>query len=61
MKMQQKAWGLKDREVAEASGRPIDTIRKLGRTKFTSETLDEIEQGIEKARQAKLRTLSRVG
>lgn len=60
LKQQQRAYGLKDREVAEACKRPIDTIRKLGRTKFADDTLDEIEAGIESARQERRKTLEKV-
>lgn len=59
LKRQQKLWGLKDREISEATGRPIDTIRKLGRVRMAPQTLDEIEEGMERARQSRLRTLQK--
>lgn len=61
IKQRQKRWGITDREVSQATGRPIDTIRKLGRVKFADDTLDEIEAGVEMARQTKLKTLQGAG
>lgn len=57
LKRQAKAWGLTAGEIAKHSGRSIDTIRKLGLINLADGTLNDIEKGIEAARQEKLESL----
>lgn len=62
LKERQKLWGLKDKEVAQAiPDGSIDTVRKLGRVKFTDEMLDLIEDGIERARLNRIKRLQPAG
>lgn len=59
LKQMQRQWGLKAKDISNASGGQlsIDTIRRLGKIGMSDEMLDSMEENIEKARQIKFRSL----
>jgi len=61
LKSRIRQWELKAREVSKHCRFSTDTIRMLGRQPFAEDSLNEIEEAIEKARQHKMKVLQTAG